>query len=71
MDVVLDDVKVVEHRLNPGTLLLEGFLEIIVHITGHGLYGSHPLKAHMLDEVIDHLLLLLMGDPEDMPRYFS
>ena len=53
---VLDDVEVVEHGLNPGILFLEGFLEIRVHITGHGLYGSHSLKVHMLDEFIDHLL---------------
>ena len=66
---VLDDVEVAEHRLDPRTLLLEGFLEIGVHITDHSLYGSHPLEDHMVDEVVDHLLLLLpMGDPEDMLR---
>ena len=52
--------------MDPGTFFLEGFLEIGVHVTGNGFHGVHPFQADMFDKVIDHLLLLPMGEPKDM-----
>ena len=63
---VLDDMKVIEHRLNPGTFFLEGLLKIRIHVTGNGFHGVHPFQTNMFDKIIDHLLFLPMGDPKDM-----
>ena len=63
---VLYDVEVIEHRLYPGAFFLKSLTEIGVHVVGDGLDRVHPFEADMVDEVIDHLLFLPMGDPEDM-----
>jgi hypothetical protein len=41
-------------------------LEIGIHVAGDSLDRAHPFQADMVDEVIDHLLFLPMGNPEDM-----
>ena len=66
MKKILHDMEVVKYRLNPIASILERFLEIGVHVAGDGLDRVHPFQADMVDEVIDHLLFLPMGDPEDM-----
>ena len=63
---VPDDVKVVEDRLDPLTAFLKGLMEVRVHVTGNSLDALHPVHADMLYEVIDHLLPLAMGDPENV-----
>ena len=66
---VLDDVKVIKYRLDVTALFFKRFLEIRVHVTGDGLNVVHPLFSDMIDEVIDHLLFLAVGDPENMTGF--
>ena len=53
---VLDDVKVIEHRLDPIAFLLECFLEIGIHVAGNSLNARHPFHSDMIYEVVDNLL---------------
>ena len=66
---VLDDMEVIEYRLDMGTLFLKRFLEIRVHVAGDGFDMVHPFQADMLNEVVHDLLLLTACDPEDVSGF--
>ena len=59
-------MEVVEYRLDPFAALLEGLLEIGIHVAGDSFYAFHPLHPDMVNEVVDDLLLLAVADPEDV-----
>lgn len=64
---VLDEMEVVEYRLNVGTAFLKRLLKVGIHVAGDSLHAVHPFQTDMVDEVIDDLFLLAVGDPEDVP----
>lgn len=41
--------------------------EIGVHVAGHGCHARHPVKPHVIYEIIHRLLLLPMSHPEHVP----
>ena len=63
---VLDDVEVVKDRLDMRTALLKSLLKVRIHVACHRFHTIHPVQSHMVNEVIDHLFLLALLDPEDV-----
>ena len=66
---VLDDVKVVEDDHDVRTLLGKSLRKVRVHVAGDALNAGEPLRADVLHEVIHDLLVLALGDPEDMTGF--
>ena len=58
----------VKDNANMGASLLEGLLEVAVHVGCDRLNPFHPLLAHVLDERVYRGLLLSVGKPEDVAR---
>ena len=63
---VLDQMEVVKDRLDMRAALFKSFLEVGVHIAGDSLHTVHPFQTDMVNEVVDDLFLLAIGDPEDV-----
>jgi len=66
---VLNGVEVIKYRLDMGTLFLKSLLEIRVYVAGNGFHAVHPFQTHMINEVIDYLLLLSVPDPRDVSTF--
>ena len=63
---VLDDMEIIEDHPQVRALFLESFLEVRVHIKGNGFHMRHPFQPDMLDEIVDDLLLLSLGNPKNV-----
>ena len=59
-------MKMVKNGLNMRVFFLKCFLKIRIHVACHRFHTIHPVQSHMVNEVIDHLFLLALLDPEDV-----
>lgn len=62
---VVVDREAVKDDLDPGTVLLESFLEAAVHVHSDGSHMLHPIIAGQLDKRIHNFLLLAGMDEQN------
>ena len=63
---ILDNVEVIEYRLYMRAFFFESLLKIRVHVGGYSFNAIHPFETDVLNEVIDYLLALAVGNPENV-----